>query len=285
MTEETTPPRRSLATFLRGKPEDSDPNTAGDTRAPAAVEPTATLPETIETDAADAGYVVEPTPSPTGSTLEPAQESSLGDHSAELLTGHAQHQTFAVSAEPASPAAIAPCFLHAGRRPAVALPTPRWQFALIALLGALLLLQVAIADRATLAANASTRPLISKLCGMLQCTLPPWHEPAAFSMLSRDIRPLSAEPGVLQVQASFRNDARWVQAWPALRLSLSDADGRVIAAAFTHADIAHMVGATRQWVTISLKRMQEKGIVVTKRSQIVVCRPDVLEEMRGQGAD
>ncbi len=42
---------------------------------------------------------------------------------------------------------------------------------------------------------------------------------------------------------------------------VEDADGRVIAAAFTHADIAHMVGATRQWVTISLKRMQEKGIV------------------------
>ena len=34
-----------------------------------------------------------------------------------------------------------------------------------------------------------------------------------------------------------------------------------------------------------LKRMQEKGIVLTKRSQIVVCRPDVLEEMRGQGSD
>ena len=42
---------------------------------------------------------------------------------------------------------------------------------------------------------------------------------------------------------------------------VEDADGRVIAAAFTHADIAHMVGATRQWVTISLKRMQEKEIV------------------------
>jgi CRP-like cAMP-binding protein len=66
---------------------------------------------------------------------------------------------------------------------------------------------------------------------------------------------------------------------------VDDADGRVIAAAFTHADIAHMVGATRQWVTISLKRMQEKGIVLTKRSQIVVCRPDVLEEMRGQASD
>ncbi|CCD84595.1 conserved protein of unknown function [Bradyrhizobium sp. ORS 285] len=66
---------------------------------------------------------------------------------------------------------------------------------------------------------------------------------------------------------------------------VDDPDGKVIAAAFTHADIAHMVGATRQWVTISLKRMQEKNIVRTKRSQIVVCRPDILDEMRGQAAD
>ena len=66
---------------------------------------------------------------------------------------------------------------------------------------------------------------------------------------------------------------------------VADPDGTAIAAAFTHADIAHMVGATRQWVTISLKRMQEKQIVVSKRSQIVVCRPDILEEMRGQASD
>jgi len=66
---------------------------------------------------------------------------------------------------------------------------------------------------------------------------------------------------------------------------VADADGVVIAAAFTHADLAHMVGATRQWVTISLKRMQEKQIVLSKRSQIVVCRPDILEEMRGQAGE
>ena len=30
---------------------------------------------------------------------------------------------------------------------------------------------------------------------------------------------------------------------------------------FTHADLAHMVGATRQWVTISLKRLQDQGVV------------------------
>jgi CRP/FNR family cyclic AMP-dependent transcriptional regulator len=66
---------------------------------------------------------------------------------------------------------------------------------------------------------------------------------------------------------------------------VEDADGVLIAAAFTHADLAHMVGATRQWVTISLKRMQKKQIVVTKRSQIVVCRPDLLEKMRGHASD
>ncbi|CAN7758207.1 Crp/Fnr family transcriptional regulator [Bradyrhizobium sp. LjRoot220] len=66
---------------------------------------------------------------------------------------------------------------------------------------------------------------------------------------------------------------------------VEDPDGVVIAAAFTHADLAHMVGATRQWVTISLKRMQKKRIVLTKRSQIVVCLPNILEEMRGQASD
>jgi hypothetical protein len=31
--------------------------------------------------------------------------------------------------------------------------------------------------------------------------------------------------------------------------------------------------------------MQEKQIVLSKRSQIVVCRPEILEEMRGSASD
>ena len=61
-------------------------------------------------------------------------------------------------------------------------------------------------------------------------------------------------------------------------------DGILIGAAFTHADIAHMVGATRQWVTISLKRMHEKDIVLSRKSRIIVRRPDHLEKMRGDGS-
>jgi CRP/FNR family cyclic AMP-dependent transcriptional regulator len=57
--------------------------------------------------------------------------------------------------------------------------------------------------------------------------------------------------------------------------------GVVISAALTHADIAHMVGATRQWVTISLKRFEEQGILVSGKSKIVVHRLDLLGELRG----
>ena len=48
---------------------------------------------------------------------------------------------------------------------------------------------------------------------------------------------------------------------------VKEPQGILIGAAFTHADLAHMVGATRQWVTISLKRLQEQGMVICQKSQ------------------
>ena len=62
-------------------------------------------------------------------------------------------------------------------------------------------------------------------------------------------------------------------------------DGILVGAAFTHADLAHMVGATRQWVTISLKRLHEKGVVAVYKSKIIVRRPDVLQQMQARPAD
>ena len=57
--------------------------------------------------------------------------------------------------------------------------------------------------------------------------------------------------------------------------------GIVIAAAFTHADIANMIGATRQWVTINLKRYSEGGIVGTHHSSLVLVNPGALREIAG----
>jgi hypothetical protein len=100
--------------------------------------------------------------------------------------------------------------------------------AMIATLALLLLLQVLLADRVQLAADARWRPAVSTACAVLRCDVPAWREPAAITLVRRDIRPHPTRPGVLHVTASFRNDARWAQAWPVLLLTLSDVDGRAV---------------------------------------------------------
>jgi hypothetical protein len=86
--------------------------------------------------------------------------------------------------------------------------------------------QLFFSQRAPLAADARCRPLVVAACGVLGCSVPAWREPGAFSMLSRDVIAVPGRPGVLRVQASFRNDAAWPQPWPALVLALSDANSR-----------------------------------------------------------
>ncbi len=102
----------------------------------------------------------------------------------------------------------------------------RWLIVAIIALAVLLVLQLLLADRARLAANAQWRPMLATLCSVLRCELPPWREPAAFTLLQRDVRQHPTLPGVLRVSATFRNDARWPQPWPGLQLTLSDINGR-----------------------------------------------------------
>lgn len=65
---------------------------------------------------------------------------------------------------------------------------------------------------------------------------------------------------------------------------LRQQDGIVVSAALTHADIAHMVGATRQWVTMSLKRLERRGILASSKSGMVIYRLDKLSELIGRSA-
>ena len=102
----------------------------------------------------------------------------------------------------------------------------RGEWIALALLALALPAQLFFSQRTQLAADARWRPLVSAACDTLGCNVPAWREPAAFSMLSRDVIAVPGRPGVLRVQASFRNDAAWPQPWPALVLALSDANGR-----------------------------------------------------------
>jgi hypothetical protein len=66
------------------------------------------------------------------------------------------------------------------------------------------------------------------LCSIVQCRLPPWHEPTAFHITARELRPHPSAQGVLLVTASFRNDAAFAQPWPQLQLSLANLDGEAL---------------------------------------------------------
>lgn len=139
----------------------------------------------------------------------------------------------------AAPSALARPPRHARRHRApsfvrLAAPTgaatgPRWPGRLaVAALAVLLGVQLLLAQRQELAMSDRWRPLVGAACALLSCELPPWREPAAYTMLARSVQPAD-RPGVLDVKASFRNDARWPQPWPALSLSLSDVRGQAVA--------------------------------------------------------
>lgn len=135
-----------------------------------------------------------------------------------------------VDAKPKARGPTGPRFLQRARTTPVHTKQARIQwFALIAL-SLLLCAQVVLADRARLATQAGWRPIVVALCGVFRCDVPTWREPAAFTMLSRDVRPIIGSPGALQAQATFRNEARWAQAWPVILLTLKDADGRTLGA-------------------------------------------------------
>lgn len=56
--------------------------------------------------------------------------------------------------------------------------------------------------------------------------------------------------------------------------------GTLIAASFTHADLANMVGVTRQWVTTTLKRLVEMGVLDAHGTNILVKDAAPLAKMR-----
>jgi CRP/FNR family cyclic AMP-dependent transcriptional regulator len=47
-------------------------------------------------------------------------------------------------------------------------------------------------------------------------------------------------------------------------------DGILIAASFTHAELASLIGSTRQWVTVQFARLQDRGIIRYNRGILLV---------------
>jgi len=57
---------------------------------------------------------------------------------------------------------------------------------------------------------------------------------------------------------------------------VQDEDGIAIGAPFTHEALSQMVGASRQWVTMTLDRFQDEGMIRVGKRRTVILRPDLL---------
>jgi hypothetical protein len=111
----------------------------------------------------------------------------------------------------------APSFLRNETRAAHAAIPASWpRIVLLAALALLLVLQLLLAQRDVLARDARWRP-DRRRCAA-RCVAP-CRRGAILKRSpcsARDVRPHPTAPGTLQIDASFRNDARWPQAWPRL---------------------------------------------------------------------
>ena len=212
----------SLVSFLHAP---ATQNASTETDSVDAVEETAQQEtQAINTDEplskhAASGAAVDETPM--------ADEQNDNGH-IELMAGETASLQSQLDPAPVATHYVGPSFLHQRAPLGTSTRASKWQWAALLVLVATLGLQILLADRVRLAADANWRPIVASLCRIAGCSVPAWHQPGAFAMLSRDVSPIPGSGGGLDVRATFRNDAAWPQAWPVLLLSLSDADGRVL---------------------------------------------------------
>ena len=225
-------------TETESKPETesaSQPAAEPETRAeatPAAEEPAAPAPEQIDEDDGD---TETPADDSTPETVDVAATAETADAEAETTEATEPPENPEIPGIPApqaqAPGTRSPSF---ARKPTSASAAQRRarriEWSVVGGLAALLLVQMVASDFDQLAASSTTRPWLQRACAFLRCTLPAWREPQALRLLQRDVHANPDRPGLLRISASFRNDARWMQPWPRLRVILSDADGRAVAA-------------------------------------------------------
>jgi CRP-like cAMP-binding protein len=66
---------------------------------------------------------------------------------------------------------------------------------------------------------------------------------------------------------------------------INEPQGIRINASFTHADLAHMIGVTRQWITATFQRYRERRIVEARGRRILICNAGLLEQIRDGKVD
>ncbi|MFP5345119.1 MAG: DUF3426 domain-containing protein, partial [Gammaproteobacteria bacterium] len=112
------------------------------------------------------------------------------------------------------------------------LGTGAWSVALAGLI-ALLLAQYLYFSRNELARHAELRPMLSGFCSLLNnivpCAIPLQRDIRRIEVENRTVQSHPAAPNALLVQLTLVNTARFAQPYPALELSFTDLNARLIA--------------------------------------------------------
>jgi predicted Zn finger-like uncharacterized protein len=74
-----------------------------------------------------------------------------------------------------------------------------------------------------------SKALLERLCGELGCDIPLPQRAELLSIESSDLQADGSHPNVMVLTATLRNRAAFVQAYPALELSLTSAEGETVA--------------------------------------------------------
>jgi len=99
-----------------------------------------------------------------------------------------------------------------------------------AVLVLLLAIQLLFLAPRTLAAYPALRPAAGALCKLRGCELPMRQDLSKITLASRDVRAHPSVPGALIISATMVNEADFTQPYPGLEISLSDLQGRQVAA-------------------------------------------------------
>jgi len=109
-------------------------------------------------------------------------------------------------------------------------PTSRLWWVGIVLLLLALLAQGAYRYRGEIAVLVpETKPLLERLCAEFDCDVPLPRRAELLSIESSDLQADGSHPNVMVLTATLRNRAAFVQAYPALELSLTSAEGQTVA--------------------------------------------------------
>lgn len=108
---------------------------------------------------------------------------------------------------------------------------PGWPWAVGSLVLLIVLLaQAAYFFRVELAAShPGLKPVLTAYCGLLQCTVPLPQKADLMSIESSNLEADPAQPGIITLDALLRNHAPYVQAYPNLELTLTDAQDQPLA--------------------------------------------------------